>query len=108
MDCRDCRTPSLRVIPLASRYGNVSLSREKLKILPRTTLLLILTIRDTSKISYNRRDYRVGASGRHHLIWMFEVKTVGIIYTACICNGRRGRLIFKQPWRDATKQEGAV
>jgi hypothetical protein len=98
----------LRGIPLASRYGNASLSRGKLRIPRRPTLLLILTIRKTSNISYDRRRDRVRALGRHHPIWMFDVKTVGIISSACICNGRRGRLLFERPWRDSTKKGGAV
>jgi len=72
------------------------------------TLLLILTIRKTSNISYDRRHDRVRALGRHHPIWMFDVKTVGIISSACICNGRRSRLLFEGPWRDWTKKGGAV
>jgi hypothetical protein len=79
-----------------------------LRIPQRPTLLLILTIRKTSNISYNRRLDRVRALGTHHLIWMFDVKTVGIISPACICNGRRGRLIFERPWRHSTKKGGAV
>jgi len=41
-------------------------------------------------------------------MWMFDVKTVGIISSACICNGRQGRLLFERPWRDSTKKGGAV
>jgi len=36
---------------------------------------------------------------------MFHVKSVGIIPSACICNGRRGRLLFEPPWRDSTSRE---
>jgi len=50
----------------------------------------------------------VRALGRHHPLWMFDVKTVGIISSACICDGRRGRLLFERPWRDLTKKGGAV
>ena len=39
---------------------------------------------------------------------MFNVKKVGIMSSACICNGRRGRLQFERPWRDSTKNGGAV
>jgi len=51
MDCRGYRTPFLRAIPLTSQYRNVSLSRWKLKIPRRSTLLLILIISKTSNIS---------------------------------------------------------
>ena len=71
-------------------------------------LLLILTISKTSNISYDRRRDRVRAWGRHHPIWMFDVNTVGIISSACICNGRQGRLLFERPCRDSTKKGGAV
>jgi hypothetical protein len=108
LDCRGYGTPSLGGIPLASQYRNASLSRGKLRISRRPTLVLILTIRKTSNISYNQRRDRVWASGMHHPIWMFEVKTVGTISSAWICNGRRGRLLFERPWRDSTKTGGAV
>jgi hypothetical protein len=39
---------------------------------------------------------------------MFDVENVGIISSACICNGRRGRLQFEWPGRDSKKQGGAV
>jgi len=39
---------------------------------------------------------------------MFDVKKVGIMSSACICNGRRGRLLFERPWRDSTKKGGAL
>jgi hypothetical protein len=64
------------------------LSRGKLRIPRMLTLLLILTIRNTSNISYDRRLDRVRALGRHIPIWMFDVKTAGIISSACICTGR--------------------
>jgi len=70
--------------------------------------VLILTISKTFNISYDRRRDRVSALGRHHPIWMINVKTVGIISSACICNGRQGRLLFERPWRDSTKKGGAV
>jgi len=92
VDCRSYGTPFLRAIPLASRYGNVSRSRGKLRIPPRPTLLLIVMISKTSNNSYNRSHVRVRALGRHSLILMFDVKNVGIISSPCICNGRRGRL----------------
>jgi len=50
VDCRGYGTPSLRGIPLASWYGNASLSRRKMRIPRRRTLLLILTISKTSNI----------------------------------------------------------
>jgi hypothetical protein len=50
----------------------------------------------------------VRAVGWPHPIWMFDVKTVGIISSACICNGRRGRFLFERTWRDSTKKGGAV
>jgi len=50
----------------------------------------------------------VRALGRHHLIQMFDVKTVGIISSACIWNGRRGRLLYERPCRDSTKNGDAV
>jgi len=108
LDCRGYRTPSLRGICLASRYGNTSLRRGKLSIPRRLMLLLIPTIRKTSNISYHRRHDRVRALGRHHWIWMFDVKTAGIISSAYICNGRRGRLLFERHWRDSTKEGGVV
>jgi len=39
---------------------------------------------------------------------MFNVENVGIISSACICNGRRGSLLFELPGRDLKKQGGAV
>jgi hypothetical protein len=108
MDCRGYGTLSLRGIPLARRYGNASLSRGKLRIPRRPTLLLILTIRKPSNISYDRRRDTVRALGMHHLNWMLDIKTVGILSSACICTGRRGRLLFERPWRDSTKKLGAV
>ena len=39
---------------------------------------------------------------------MFDVENVGIISSACICNGRQGRLLFERPGRDLKKQGGAV
>ena len=39
---------------------------------------------------------------------MFHVENVGIISSACICNGRRGRLLFERPGRDSKKQGGPV
>jgi len=89
-------------------YRNASLSRGKLRIPCRPTGLLILTISKTSNISYDRRRDRVRAMGRHHLIWMFDVKTEGIFSSACICNRRRGTLLFERLWRDSTNKGGAV
>ena len=79
-----------------------------MRIPRRPTLLLILTISKTSNISYDRRGDRVRALGRHHLIWIFDVKTVGIISSASICNGRPGRLLFERPGRDLIKPGVAV
>jgi len=39
---------------------------------------------------------------------MFHIKKVGMISSACICNSRRGRLLFEWPWRDSTKMWGAM
>jgi hypothetical protein len=108
LDCRGYRTRSWRGMPLVSRYGNEARSRGKLRIARRPMLLLSLTIRKTSNMSYNRRRDWVRAVERHHPICLFKVKTVGIISSACICNGRRGRLLFERPWRDSTKKGGAV
>ena len=108
LDCRGYRTPSLRGIPLASRYGNASISRCKLRIPRRHTLLLILTINKTSNISCNRSRVKVRALGRHSPILMFHVKNVGTIACSCICNGRQGRLLFEWPGRVLTKKRGAV
>jgi len=105
LDWRGYRTPSVRGIPLASRCRNASLSRGKLRIPRRPTLLLILT---TSNISYDQRRDRVRALGRHHPIWMLDLKNVGILSSACICNGRWGRLLSEWPWTDSTKKGGAV
>jgi len=108
LDCRGYGTPSLRGIPLASCYENTSLSRGKLRIPRKPTLLLILTISKTSNISCDQRRDRVRAFGRQHPIWMFHVETVGIISSPCICNSRRGRLLFEWPWRDSTYNGGTM
>jgi hypothetical protein len=39
---------------------------------------------------------------------MFDVDNVGIISSACIFNGRRGRLLFERPQSDSKGQGGAV
>jgi len=39
---------------------------------------------------------------------MFDVKNVGILAPACVCNGRRGRLLFERLGRDSTNTAGAV
>jgi len=65
MNCRGYGTPSLRGIPLASRYGNASHSRRKLRIPRRPTLLLIPTISKTSNIPYDQSRVTVSAFGRH-------------------------------------------
>jgi hypothetical protein len=98
----------MRRIPQASRYGDASLSRRKLRIPRRPTFLFILTICKTSNISYDQRREMVRPLGRHLLIWMFNVKTVGMISAACICNGRGGRLLHERPWRDSTKKGASV
>jgi len=72
------------------------------------TLLLILEISKTSIISYDRSRERESAEGMHHRIWMFDVKTVGMISSAFLCNGRQGRLLFERPGRDSTKMGGGV
>jgi len=69
---------------------------------------MILTIRKTWNISYDPRCDRVRPLGRHHPIWMFDVKTVAIISSAYICNSRRGRFLFERLWSDSTKKGGAV
>jgi hypothetical protein len=106
LDCRGYGTPSVRGIPLTSRYRNVSLSRGKSRTAQRPTHLLFLTISKTSNIWYNWRDDSVRALARPHPIWMFYIKTVGIISSLCLCNGRRGRLLFEQRWWDSTKKGG--
>jgi len=58
-DCRGCRTPSLGGITLASQCGKASLSRGKLRIPRRPTLLLFLNN------SYDRSRARVRALGRY-------------------------------------------
>jgi len=108
LDCRGYETPCLRGIPLASRYRNASLCSGKLRIPWRPMLLLILTISKTSNISYNRRRDRVRVVGRDHLVWMFDIMTIGMISSECICNGWRWRLLFQRPWRDSTNKGGAV
>jgi len=107
-DCRGYGNPSLRGIPLANQYGNASLSRRKLRIPRRPTLYLILTISNTSNILYDWRRVRVRALGMHSPMQMFDIEKVGTIACACICNSRRGRLQFGQPWRVSTKKGGAV
>jgi hypothetical protein len=39
---------------------------------------------------------------------MFDMENVGIISSAGISNGRRGRMLYEQPGRDSRKQGGAV
>jgi len=88
MDCRGYGNPSLGEIPHTSRYRNTSLSRWTLIVPPRPAFLLTLTTSMTSNISYDRSPVRLAALGRHSPIWMFHVRDVGIITSACICNGR--------------------
>jgi hypothetical protein len=71
-------------------------------------LLLILARTKTSNISYDRSVVNMRAMGRCLPIWIFDVRTVGLISCALICNGRRGRILFERPWRDLTKKRGAV
>jgi hypothetical protein len=108
MDSRGYGTPSFRAIHLASLYKNVSLSRCKMRIPRWPTRLLIVTIRVTSNISYDQSRVKVRALGRHSPILMFHVNNVGIIACACICNSRRGRLLFERPGRVSTKMGGTV
>jgi len=108
LDSRGDGTPSLRGIPLASWYRKVSLSRRKLRIPRRTTLLFILTINNTPNISYEWSCVRVRPLGKHFLIYIFDVKMVGITCSPCICNSRRGKLRFERQWTDSTKKGGTV
>jgi len=84
LDCTAYGTPYVWEIPLTSRYGNASLTRGKLRIPCRPTLLLILTIGKTLNISYNRRRENVIALRRPHPIWILKAMTVGIISSAWI------------------------
>jgi len=88
LDCRGYGTTSYRGISLASRYGNASASRKKLRCPRRPMVLLILSFSKTSNISYDQSQVRVRALGRNTPTWMFDVKKVGIISSVCICNGR--------------------
>jgi len=108
MDCSGYETASLGGIPLARRYGIASLSRWKLRIPRRTTLLLILTSGNTSNISYDRSRVKVRALESQSPILMFHVKNVGIIPCACIFNGRGGRLQLGRPGRVSTKKGCAL
>jgi len=102
MDCRGYGTPSLRGIPLASRYGNTSLITGKLGLPQRPMLLLF------QNISYRRSRARVRTFGRQMPISMYNINNVGIISSARICNGRLGRLQFDQPGRDLKQKGGAL
>jgi hypothetical protein len=108
LDCRGYRTPSLRGIPPAGQYGKASLSRGKMRIPRRRSHLLILRMTNTANSSYSRGRNRVGAAGRNSAIVMLDVETIGIISSACICDGRPGRLLFERIWRDSTKKGGEV
>jgi len=108
LDCRGYRTQSLREIPLASQYRNASLTRGKLRIPRRSTLLLMVTISKTSKVSYDWSHVRVRAFTRHSPIFVSDDTNVGIVFNACICNRRRGRLLFEQAVQDSTEIGGAV
>jgi hypothetical protein len=39
---------------------------------------------------------------------MFNVRKVGMISSACIGNGRQGRLLLERPWSDSKTKEGTV
>jgi len=108
LNYRGYRTPSFRGIPLASWYGNASISRGKLTIPQRPTLVLILTISKTSNISYYRSSVTEWAIGMHSPIYMFNVKNVGNISSGCIRNGGHGRLLLERPGRYSTWWVGAV
>jgi len=108
LDCRGYGTPSLRRIRLATRYRNASLSMRMLRHPWRPMLVLILTICETSNISYDWTRDLVSAVGRHHPIWMLDHKTERITSSAFICNGRRGRLLFERTGRNFTNKGDAV
>jgi len=108
LDCRGYGTPNLRGIPLASLYRNASLSKGMLTIPARPTLMLILMISKTWNISYDWSRGRVRALGRHSPKMIFDVKNIAMISPAWICTRRGGRFQFEWPWRDSTKQGGAV
>jgi len=101
-DCRVHGTPSLRAIPHTSLCGNASLSRANLGILPGPRLLLF------QNDSFGRSIARFRALGRHRPIPMFNLEDLGIISPACICNGRRGRLLSERPGRYSKTQGGEV
>jgi hypothetical protein len=71
-------------------------------------VLLILSIRKTLNISYDLSRVKDRALGRHSTILRFHVKNVGKIVCACICNGRRGGLLFERQGRVSTQMGGAV
>jgi len=108
MDCRGYRTPFLRGIHLASRYGNACPTRRKLSIPTWPRLWLFLTIGNTSIILYHWSRFKVRALGRHSLILMFHTENVEMISCACIGNGRHGRLLFERPGRVSKQLGGAV
>jgi len=68
LEGRGYGTPSLRGIPLASRYWNASLRMGTLRIPRSPRRLLILTISKSSIISYARSRVRVKALGSHSQI----------------------------------------
>jgi hypothetical protein len=100
LDWRGYRTPSLRWIPLGSRYGNRSLSRGLLRSSPRHGLGLFLMMGHTSNISYDLSGIGVRASGTHSQLWLFNITIVAIISTLWICNIRDFRLVLGRPSRD--------
>jgi hypothetical protein len=107
-DCTGYGTPSLKGIPLSCRYGNMSLTSGKVRIPHRAMLWLSLMISKTFNILYDRRCDRVRALGSHHPIWWFDTNSVGIISSAGICKGRRGRLLCPRPLSDSTVKKGVV
>jgi hypothetical protein len=108
LDCSGNRTPALIGIPFASQYRNASLDRRMLWIPPRPMHLLSVTFTKTSNISYNQRCFTVKMLVSCCLIWMFDIKTVETISTACIYKGRQGRHLCEQPGSDCTKKRAAV
>jgi hypothetical protein len=95
-------TPTSSGIPVASRCGDRSRSRGKLRIPQRPMVLLILNN------SYDQSCGRVRALGRHCPIYRFNVRNVLIIFAAYIWITWQGRLLLKQPGRHSKNQGGTV
>ena len=108
MECIGYGTPSLRGIPLASRYRKASHCRGMVNIPRRPTLLLILKIIKSSDMHYHRSHVLATAFGMHCAILMCYLIHIGDIFSACVCNGRRGRLLFERTGRDSIYTECAV